>query len=343
MIRASISVVAAVLLLGVGVAGAQTAAPANPVRVGVLTDGTSETWTAFRDAAMKEAPAAGITLDFRVLSPATADQQRLTANEMLAAGAKALAICPVDAAQQKAFLQEIAGKTPLVLLNRDVADSGRVCFIGMDEKETGKKMADLVMKLVPMGMKIAAMVKTGESEGEKARMAGLKEGLAPGEFILDVTKADKGDRNLAWAGADELMTKRFELSAYIAFEAYQMPGLLRAATAHKMDGIVNLIGFVDTPDMREAFVKGKIQGLIRPDCATQAKQTLAVLRGAASKDPAYKLPENGVIGIAPLIETTPNPMTVQEKKDALQIPRVLEEAPAPAPVPAAAPPRPSFE
>ncbi len=335
MIRALITVVAAVLLLGAAVAGAQAAAPADVARVGVLTDGASGTWTAVYESAMKEAGAAGVSLDFRVLSPATAEQQRLTAADMIAAGAKALAICPVDPAQQKAALQEIAGKVPLVLLNKDVADSGRVCFIGLDDKETGRKMAELVAGLVPLGMKIAALVKTGESVADKARLEGLREGLAPGEFVVGAVKADKGDRNLAWAGADELMTKHVELAAYVAFEPYQMPGLLRVAKTHKMDGIVNLIGFVDTPEMQEAFLKGKIQGAVRVDAGAQAKQTLAVLRGVAAKDPAFKLPENGVIGIVPLVETTPKPMTPQEKMDALQIPRVLQEAPAPA--------RPSFE
>ncbi len=331
MARVSIMVIVAALLFAAGISAAQGAAPADAVKAGVLTDGASESWTAFRDAAQKEASAAGVALDFRLLSPSTADQQVKTAAEMIAAGAQALAICPVDAAQQKAALQEIAGKVPLVLLNRDIADCGRVCFIGMDEKETGKKMAELVSQLVVSGMKIAAFVKSGDTAAEKARMEGLKEGLVSGEFILDVTKVDKGDRNLAWAAADELLTKRIELAAYVAFESYELAPLLRAATAHKMAGNITLIGFVDAPDMQEAFTKGRIQGLLRPDVSAQAKQTLAVLRGTASKDPAYKVPENGVIGIAPIIETTPNPMSGQEKMDALQIPRAVEEAPAPAP------------
>ena len=335
MIRVSMTAIVAVLVLGAGFAAGQAVAPAEAPRVGILTDSASEGWTSFREAALKEAQEAGINLDFRMLSPATAEQQRKTAEEMLAAGVKALAICPVDPAQQKDAFQEIAGKVPLVLLNRDAADCGRVCFIGMDEKEAGRKLAELVINLVPAGLKIAALVKTGESEAEKARMEGLKEGLAPGEYVLDVIRADKGDRNLAWASADELMEKRVEIAAYIAFEPYQLPVLLRAATAHKVAGIVNLIGFVETPDVQEAFAKGTVQGQIRPDAAAQAKQTLAVLRGVAAKDPAFKLPENGVIGIAPLIEKTPKPMTAEEKMDALQIPRILKDAPAPA--------RPSFE
>lgn len=336
MVRVAIVFASAMLVLGAGIAGAQAAAPVDGgVRVGVLTDGTGEAWTAFRDTAMKEALAAGITLEFRMLSPATAEQQAKAALEMIAAGAKALAVCPVDPAQQKAFFQEVAGKVPLVLLNKDVADSGRLCFVGMDEKEAGKKISELVTQLVPYGMKVAVLVRTGDTGPEKARMEALKEGLAPSEFIVEATKADKGDRNLAWAGADELMTKHIELAAYIAFEPYQLPALLRAATAHKMAGIVVLIGFVESAEMQEAFASGKIQGAVRPDAAAQAKQTLEVLRGVAAKDAAYKLPENGVIGIAPLIEKTPKPMTNEEKLDALQIPRVLEETPAPA--------RPSFE
>ncbi len=337
MIRASVMVVLAMLLAMAGMAGAQGTAPADALRVGILTDCASETWTAFRDAAIKKAATAGVTLDFRMLSPSTTDQQRLTANEMLAAGAKALAICPVDPAQQKADLQEIAAKAPLVLLNRDITDCGRACFIGIDDKEAGRKMAELVAQLVPPGMKIAALVKTGESAAEKTRMEGLKEGLASGEFIVDAVKADKGDRNLAWAGADDLMGKRVELAAYIAFEPYQLPALLRAATSHKVVGIVNLIGFIDNSDMQEAFVKGKIQGALRVDAPAQAKKALEVLHGLAVKDPAFKLPENGVISIAPLSETTAKQMTPQEKMDALQIPRVPQEAPA------AAPARPSFE
>ena len=335
MTRIFLGVAVAAVLLVPGLAMAQAAAPAETVKVGILTDGASEAWTAFRDAAMPEAAAVAVALDFRILSPATAEQQQKTAAEMLAAGIKALAVCPVDPAQQQAFLTELSGKIPLVLLNRDAAGTGRACFIGLDEKEAGKKMAELVTNLVPPGMKLAALLKTGESESEKARMAGLKEGLAPGEYVLDAVKADKGDRNLAWANADELMGKHVELAAYIAFEAYELPALLRAATARKMDGMVNLIGFLDSPDMREAFSKGKVQGAVRVDTAAQAKQTVAVLRGLAVKDPAFKLPESGVIGIAPTIETTPNPMSAEEKMDALQIPRILEEAPAPA--------RPSFE
>jgi len=337
MIRVLLAASFLVGMLTAGFAAAQAPAASEPLKVGVLTDGASETWTAFRDAAMKEAAAGGVALDFRMLSPSTPDQQKLVAGEMLAAGVKALAISPVDPANQKAALQELAGKAPLVLLNRDVPDSGRVCFIGLDDKETGRKMAELVAKLVPPGLKLAALVKTGDTPAEKARMAGLKEGLEAGEFIVDAVKADKGDRNLAWAGADELMTKRVELAAYIAFEPYELPAILRAATSHNVVGNVNLIGPIETSDMQEAFLKGKIQGAIRVDTAAAAKQTLAVLHGLAAKDPALKLPENGVIGIAPIAETTPKQMTPQEKMDALQVPRVPQEAPA------AAPARPSFE
>jgi ribose transport system substrate-binding protein len=339
MIRMTMPIAIAALVLGLGAADAQPPAPAESVRVGVLTDGTSEYWVAFQNAAMKEAETVGVTLDFRALSPSTAEQQRLTVSEMIAAGAKALAICPVDPAQQKASLQEIAAKIPLVLLNRDVADCGRACFIGTDEKDIGKKFAELVSKLLPGGLKIAALIKTGESAAERARMEGFKEGLAPEGYIVDAVKADKGDRNLAWAGADELMGKRVELAAYVAFEPYQMPALLRAATGRKMDGIINLIGFVETTDMQEAFVKGRIQGAVRIDAGAGAKQAMAVLHGLATQDPAFKLPEKGVIDIAPLIETTPRQMTPQEKMDVLQVPRVSQETPAPPPAPA----RPSFE
>ena len=55
MIRVTMAVVAAVLVLGAGFSHAQTPAPADALKVGVLTDGAGENWTAFREAVAKEA------------------------------------------------------------------------------------------------------------------------------------------------------------------------------------------------------------------------------------------------------------------------------------------------
>ncbi len=313
------------LVMCCGFAVAETAA----VRIGVLTDGESDFWSSMKTAMEEAAKEQNIEIDFQIPEPATAERQSALAAEMVAAGALALAISPLDAEMQLEPLKELAEKVPVVTLVKDVPGSNRAAFMARDEKEAGRLLAQGVLRNLPQGMKVLALCKDAEDAGSQARVEGMKEVFKPVATILDGPAADKGDRMILKTAVEEIVTSRPEIAALIGFEAYHGPAMINAVKAANRARMMRIISFGTTPEVLEALKEGVVHALVTDDAAgwgALLQQTLSALAQGEKED----IPEGGFITAPLKLEQTEGAMSTKEMLNEMQkqVPWVSEVTPA---------------
>ncbi len=306
---------------------AHTESPA--FRVGILTDGTSDFWTALHEAALEESREQGIVLDFQTPDPATMEQQQILAQKMLENGVQALAFCPIKPKEQQAFLKEISQKTALVTLYTDAPGTGRRVFLTRDNFEVGKQLGALIKTAIPEGLKIMAFCGEPADTSTQARVKGLQETLDD-TFYLEGPKADFGDRMLAAANTGEVLRKRPEIACVIGLEAYHAPMMARTVTQAGRARMVRVVAFGNTTtQILQQITEGVVHGLVVDDAKGTAPIVLGVLKSLAEADKEFTVPEEGCIRTPVTTIKTENALGAQEMLDALntQVPWISETTP----------------
>lgn len=302
----------------------------DTIRVGVLTDGISEYWTEVREVMLNSKKEMRIDLDFRMPASPTVEQQKALAQQMIAAGVKALAICPVAPGEQRDFMDDVSSQIPIATLCKDVPDSKRRLYLGRDETEAGRLLAKTVAKCIPEGLQVMAFCGSKEDPQIAQRLAGFKEELGKTETMLSNIMEDHGDRMLAWANMDDVLQKHPEISAFIGCQEYHGPAMLRAVKEQERTHIVQIVSFGAAPSMMQAVNDGTVCGIVQDDAAGGAQLTLQTLAALARGAAAPGIPESGTIAM-PLktIEMT----TAKSKQEIIddikvQIPWLSETAPS---------------
>ena len=117
-----------------------------------VTNTKNDFWsTVRRGCTSAEQNLGNVTVDFRFFTGSTVEEQQQILTDLVAGGVDGIAISPIDAGTQAAFLDQIAAKTLLVCVDSDVPDSKRVCFIGTDNVAAGQQEADLLKAALPQG------------------------------------------------------------------------------------------------------------------------------------------------------------------------------------------------
>ena len=290
-----------ILVLTVLICAATVMTASAATRIGVLTDGESDFWTTLHIAMQEAVKEQDVEIDFQKVIPATVERQEEMLREMAAAGTQVLAIAPINPEKQAPLLKELAAKTVLVTLIRDVPDSGRIVFLGRDEKEVGKLLAQGVLQHLPPGVKVMAFCKDSKSAATQARTAGLEETFEEAGTVLDSVKADKGDRMIAAATMEEVIKKHPEIAALIGFEPYHGAAMVRAVTEGNRARMVRIVGFGSTPEVKAALQKGIVHTLVSDDAAGWGTLLAKTLLALAANE-KEGIPEDGFIA-APLKTT----------------------------------------
>ena len=325
------------LLTALILAGGLLAGPATgqEPRVGVLTDGITDTWNTVRALCAEAAAGKGVVMDFRMPTPATVEQQNAIAEKMVQDGVTVLAVAPIDPEAQSELLKTLAAKIPLILLDRDREDSGRACFIGTDQQKAGRLMGEVTKETLPPMIRVLLFTAGGDDPAEKARLDGLRESLEKGDYFVLDEFSDKGDRSMAGARAAEALRKRPEVGGYFGAMPYHAGVLLGAVRAEKRERMVSVIVYGNSPEARDGLATGGIFAVVQPDLSDLSKKLCGALSALSKGEAPPDLPENRRYSVELLVEKTEKPRNLEDVADALQIPRVLEET--------AVVPRPSFE
>ena len=148
-------------------------------------------------------------------------------DDLLVAGAEGIAISPASAKPIR-MINEWSNDSTLICVDSDSPDSDRMCYLGTDNIEAGRKCGELVVEALPNGGKIMVFVGIKDMQNAIERFQGLKEAVAGhGIEVIDL-RTDGGDVSKARANAEDTLTAHPDVAALVGLWGYNPPACLEA-------------------------------------------------------------------------------------------------------------------
>jgi len=234
--------------------------PPGATQIAFVTNGTSDYWSIARGGVNDAAKELGPTYDVQFVMPAdgTAATQKQDVNDLITKGVKAIAISPVDPANQTTWINEIAQKAAVITQDSDAPASKRLCYLGTDNHAAGLLAGKLIMQSLPQGGKIMLFVGLKDAQNAMDRIQGIRDAIKGSKVqILDV-RTDNADHALAKSNAADALVANPDLAMEVGIWSYNGPAIASAIQdAHKI-GKVKIVCF----DQEEGALAGIRSGAI---------------------------------------------------------------------------------
>ena len=311
-LRASLMILLAAGLAAIPACGGK--AGGNKAKIAIVTNCTDPFWDLCEAGAKKAAADNDVELLFRQPERMAAEVQKPIIDSWVSQGVSGIGVSVIDPKGQTEDLGVVSKKVPLVTMDNDADASGRVCYVGVDNKEAGRAVGRLVKKAMPEGGTIALFIGSTTSANGQARPAGVLAELAtpdadgkPGQhptrpelkgkwygkyFLVDgEPKTDDGLKDRAIANARDMLN-RIEGDANIALIGlynYNPPTILEAVKAKKLLGKVKIIGFDEDLATLRAIAAGEIEGTVVQDPYNYGYKTVEILAAEAKGDTSKRV------------------------------------------------------
>jgi ribose transport system substrate-binding protein len=262
-------------------------------RVAFVTNNAADFWSIARKGCEKaDAELPNIEVDFRIPADGTAAEQTRIVSDLLANGVSAIAISPVDPANQVPILNDAARKALVITQDSDAPSSDRSLYIGTDNRAAGRQAGELIKEAIPNGGKIMVFVGKIDAQNARERLDGIKDALQGSNVqILDV-RTDDTDLIRAKSNVADAIVTHPDLACLVGLWNYNGPAILNAVKDAGRLGQIKIVCF-DEDDQTLAGVKdGSIHATVvqQPfEFGYQAIQLMAkILAGDRSVIPASK-------------------------------------------------------
>ena len=272
---------------------------AGKIKIGIVTNCTAEFWSICEAGANKAvqelaalSPPVQVELQFRQPEKDfDASVQGPIIDSWVTQGMSGIAVSVIDPQGQTEDLTRIAKKLPLITMDNDADQTGRLCYIGIDNYEAGKAVGRLVKQsLPPGGGTVAVFIGSTKSANGKARSQGVLDELAgqkdamgvdathPAKpdlkgkkfgnyFLVDgEPKEDNSPNNAQPTAAGVLgRVKGLPDLCMVGLYAYNPPAILEEAKSRGMDKDIKIIGFDEAWVTLGAIAEGKIAATVVQD------------------------------------------------------------------------------
>src|SRR5262245_32396978 len=224
-------------------------------KLAFVTNNAADFWTiARRGCEQADSELAGVEVEFRIPSDGTAAEQRRIVDDLLAKGISAMAISPVDPANQTEMINEAAKQILVVTQDSDAPQSNRACYLGTDNVAAGRQAGELIKQALPQGGKIMVFVGKSDARNAQERFQGIQETLQGSKVeILDL-RTDDTDRVRAKSNVSDTLVKYPDVAGLVGLWSYNGPAILNAVKDAGKVGQIKIVCF-DEEDETLAGVK----------------------------------------------------------------------------------------
>lgn len=280
------------------------------ITIGVVTNCTADFWSICEAGANKAAKEYDVDLQFRQVQKAfDASEQMPIVEAWVKQGVNGIAVSVIDPKGQTDDLTRIAKKVPLITMDNDADQTGRLCYIGIDNYEGGKAVGRLVKKVLPNGGTVAVFIGSTKSANGSARTQGVLDELAdqknaPGEsathplkpdlkvkkfgkyYLVDGEAKEDGGPGNAAATASGVLGRVQGLPdlCMVGLYAYNPPAILEVAKSKSMVGKIKIIGFDEDWETLKAIGTGEIEATVVQDPFMYGYMSVAALAAKAKGD-----------------------------------------------------------
>jgi ribose transport system substrate-binding protein len=279
-------------------------------KVAIVTNCTAEFWSICEAGAKKAGQEHGVDVVFYQPKSNTVSDQMEIIEPLVRVGVKGLAVSVINPKEQTPDLKRIGSKLSLITMDNDAVDSGRMCYVGIDNYDAGKAVGRMVKKALPQGGTVALFIGNTTSANAKDRVAGVLDELAgadnrkainDGKFqekygnytlfrkapIEDETKEDKAQDN-AKDAIEQLKTT--PNVALVGLYAYNPKAILEAARSKQMVGKIKIVGFDEDYVTLDGIAKGEIEGTVVQDPFNYGFESVRLLAILAKGGDKSQLP-----------------------------------------------------
>jgi ribose transport system substrate-binding protein len=242
------------------------------------------------------------------------DEQTKTVDDVVRLGLKGLAVSVVNPAAQTPKLKAIAADLPgnnFITIDNDAADSGRLCYVGVDNFEAGKECGKLVKHALPNGGTVGLYIGGTDSANAIARIAGVLTELGGADARADVAKGvyqekygnytlhakrpvtDEGKKDKAEQTAAAFMDEYAGKSnvCFVGLYAYNPAKAVEQARKKGLVGKIRIVAFDEDLVTLEGVQKGEIVGSVSQDPYGYGYETVKWLKHVIDGKDRKALPQ----------------------------------------------------
>jgi len=253
-------------------------------RLAFITNNAADFWTIARKGTEKaDAERADVTVEFR-LGDGTAAAQKRIIDDLLAKGVDAIAISPVDPANQTAMLNDAARQALVFTHDSDAPDSRRECYVGTDNVAAGRQAGDLIKEALPQGGRIALFVGKLDARNAQERLQGIKESISGSTIAIIDVRTDDTDQVRAKANVSEMLVSHSDVAALVGLWSYNGPAILNAVRDAGRIGQVKIIAFDEDDETLTGVKSGAIVGTVVQQPYEFGYQSITLLAKALGGD-----------------------------------------------------------
>jgi ribose transport system substrate-binding protein len=314
------------LLLGWG-CGKPTDSKSSTVTVAYVTNGVDPFWDLCAAGVRIAEKEFNIKCEVHMPTKGLVDQKRIM-ETLLAKGIDGIAISPIDAENQTAFINEAAKQTKLITHDADAPDSDRMLYIGTNNYKAGRALGQLVKDALPEGGEVMIFVGRLEQLNARQRRQGVidellgrpEQELASVKFdpvdaknlkaegskyvILD-TRTDNFDKAKAKSNAEDTITKYENVACMVGLFAYNPPACMDAIREANRLGKIKVCGFDEQDALLQAIKDGHAQGTISQQPWKYGYESVKAMKRILEGDTAF-IPANKFMEVPFLVVTKEN-------------------------------------
>lgn len=269
--------------------------------IAVVTAGDTPYWDAVIAGAQEAARVYDVKLEI-VRHKADLMDQSNAIQGLIDRKVSGIAVSPIHSESQAKLLTDAAGVTTLVTMDSDAAVSGRLCFVGTDNYQAGRILAEQIKSILPEGGEIILCEASLEKQNEQRRRQGLIDELldrtdeptrptdpvdAPlkGEkFTIVRTVLDNFDREQLPVLAGQAIKDFPNVKCIVGLVGYSTPGILKALEQNGKLGQIKVVGFDANPETLNGIEKGHVHATILQDQFGYGFQAVRILAETARGD-----------------------------------------------------------
>lgn len=222
--------------------------------------------------------------------PLTDAQAQIQAiDKLIEQGVVAIAITPTESEELRQKLQQVSNKITVVTFNADIDDSGRSCYVGLDNHASGKVSASLIGKTVSEQGSIGIISGHPSNRTNLDRVAGFSEVMTleyPELRMLDV-QFSLDENNQAYEITSEMLANVPDLRGIFICSGGQ-GGLSRALNDALRITNVKVVAYDIVPDTIKGLHLGAIDFAIDQNAFWQGYKPLMLLWNKLFHNESFK-------------------------------------------------------
>lgn len=281
--------------------------------IAFVVNGPSDFWKIMEAAVAKaQTELPDFDLQFKYPERADAAVQKRMMDDLVAAGAAAIAVSVVDPPTSTEAINTVAAQIPFFTFDSDAPQSNRVAYVGSSNTQLGT-MAGELMKTAMAGQqgKCIGFVGLPGADNARERIEGYNEAVkGTGLELIDV-RGDDIDQTRARANVDDVLVANPDVNCMVGFYSYNTPRIYEALRDAGKLGQITVVGFDEDPITLGGVAEGSIAGTVVQQPYEWGIQSAHLIADYLNGDKS-KIPDDGIIIIPGLTLTKDNVQAFQE-------------------------------